>query len=355
MTLVLAGGVWRMSRRAALVKKLQAVEALGQVQVIAVDKTGTITKNEIMLQSIFIDGKIYNANGSGYEPKGDVFLNTSKSDPLNHEELVLAGKIAAFGTNNYALFDKHKNEWQVTGDPTEAALSVFAQKVGYHKNVLEKESPKLGEIAFDYRNKFRAALHRVTGVNLCTVTGAPETVLGLSTKIWHKGKSLPLSAKKKEELEAVLLNLFQDGLRVLAFAYKENDSETLKSSDVRQLTFAGFFGLIDALRPEVHKAVEKANLAGIKVVMITGDHKITAQAIAREAGIYHEGDTVLTGEELDSFTEAELIKKLDSVTIFARVTPEHKLTIIKAYKKRGITIAMTGDGVNDAPSLTAAD
>lgn len=355
MTLVLATGVWRMSRRNALVKKLQAVEALGQARIIAVDKTGTITKNEIVLQKIYVNGKTFDVTGEGFRPEGKVFLNTNKIDPLNHEDLLLAGKITAFGTSNNVVFDKDNKQWQVAGDPTEAALSVFAQKVGFQKQVLEKESPKLSEIPFDYKNKYRATTHQVDGKVFLTVIGAPEVILELSTKNWHDGKNSPLSQEEKLELESILVKMSKEGLRVLAFAIKENVSEALTPKEITELVFVGFCGLKDALRPEVHEAMKKAISAGIKVVMITGDHKITAEAIAKEAGIYHEGDTILTGEDMDALSDEELADILKSVTVFARVTPEHKLRIIRAYRKRGEIVAMTGDGVNDAPSLVAAD
>ncbi|OGE25751.1 hypothetical protein A3H85_01985 [Candidatus Daviesbacteria bacterium RIFCSPLOWO2_02_FULL_40_8] len=355
MTLVLATGVWRMSKRNALVKKLQAVEALGQARVIAVDKTGTLTKNEILLQEVYVDGKTFKIEGEGYKPEGGVTLNDDKIDPLNHPELLLAGKLAAFVTNNSVVFDKDSREWEATGDPTESSLSVFARKVGFHKDILEKESPRLSEIPFDYKNKYHAVSHKIHGTIDLTVLGAPEEILELTTKIWHEGKPHPLSQEKKKELEAMLVKMSQEGLRVLAFALKGNVSGDIKLKDVEELTFVGFFGLKDTLRPEVHEAMQKAISAGIKVVMITGDHKITAEAIAREAGIYHEGDTILTGEDIDSLSDDEFADMLDKVSVFARVTPEHKLKIVRGYKKRGEVIAMTGDGVNDAPSLVAAD
>lgn len=355
ITLILARGVWRMSRRNALVKKLQAVETLGQARVIAVDKTGTLTKNEIVLQKLYVDGKIFTIGGNGYEPKGEVTFDNNKIDPPSHQELLLAAKIAAFGVNNGVVFDTDSKTWRATGDPTDSAISVFAQKIGFHKNVLEKESPKLSEIPFDYKNKYHAASHKIDGAIFATVIGAPEEILNLASKVWHEGKSHPLTSEKKKELESSLIGMYTEGLRVLAFALKENLHGSLTTRDMKELTFIGFFGLIDALRPEIHEAIKKASSAGIKVVMLTGDHKITGKAIAREAGIYNEGDTILTGEDIDALSEDEFTDMLDKVSVFARVTPEHKLKIVRAYKRKGIIIAMTGDGVNDAPSLVAAD
>lgn len=355
MTLVLATGVWRMSKRNALVKKLQAVEALGQARIIAVDKTGTLTLNEIVLQKVYVNGKMFSITGIGYKPEGEVILNGNKIDPLNHNELLLAGKTAAFITNNGIIFDQQSKEWKAMGDPTESALSVFAQKIGFRKDVLEKESPRIYEIPFDYKYKYHAVSHRTDGQMNITVLGAPEEILKLSAKVWHEGKARPLLQEEKKKLESCLAEMSQEGLRILAFALRNNVTKEFKPNDVKELTFAGFFGLKDTLRPEVHDAMRKATAAGIKVVMITGDHKITAEAIAKEAGIYHQGDTILTGEDIDSLSDDEFADMLNTVSIFARVTPEHKLKIVRAYKKRGEIIAMTGDGVNDAPSLVAAD
>lgn len=355
MTLVLATGVWRMSKRNALVKKLQAVEALGQARVIAVDKTGTITKNELVLQKVYINGKTFDIAGEGFNPEGEVMLSNERVDPLNHEELLLAAKMAAFGSNSGVVFNEEDKLWKATGDPTESALSVFAQKVGFKKNVLEKESPKIAEIPFDYKNKYHAVSHEVEGKLFLTVIGAPEEILKLSTKMWHAGKGVDLTEERRKELEMELTEMFREGLRVIAFALKEHINEGLKPKEMEGLTFAGFYGLKDALRPEVRESVMRAVSAGIRVVMITGDHKITAEAIAREAGIFREGDTILTGEDIDSLSGDEFADMLDKVSVFARVTPEHKLKIVEAYKARGEIVAMTGDGVNDAPSLVAAD
>jgi len=372
MTLVLATGVWRMSKRNALIKKLQAVEALGQARVIAVDKTGTITKNEMVIQKVYVDGKFFEVGGVGYEPKGEIQLNGSVIDSVNHPELLFAGKIAAFCANARVLFSEEEKVWRVAGDPTEAAMLVLAEKLGFHKDDLERESPPVGEIPFDYKLKYHATIHRLDGQKFLTVVGAPEVILGFSQKVWRGGKSHHLSKEEKQELESVFLSMSQEGLRVVALAetrdalassltrrsgleLRRSAPEILKPEEIKSLTFVGFFGMKDALRPEVAEAMQKAASAGIRVVMITGDHKVTAQAIAKEAGIYQDGDTILTGQDIDAFSDAELSLKLSRTSVFARVTPEHKLRIIKAYKARGEIVAMTGDGVNDAPSLVAAD
>ncbi|HEY4504189.1 MAG TPA: HAD-IC family P-type ATPase [Candidatus Paceibacterota bacterium] len=375
MTLVLATGVWRMSKRNALVKNLQAVEALGQARIIAVDKTGTITKNEMVIQKVYVDGKFFEVGGVGYEPKGEIQLNGSVIDSVNHPELLFTGKIAAFCANARVFFSEEEKIWRVAGDPTEAAMLVLSSKLGFHKDDLERESPLVSEIPFDYKLKYHATIHQLDDKKFLAVVGAPEIILGISQKVWHGGKNHHLSKEEKQELESIFLSMSQEGLRVVALAEtndalashslwprsrsseagRRSGSEILVSEEIKLLTFVGFFGMKDALRPEVAEAMQKAVSAGIRVVMITGDHKVTAQAIAKEAGIYQDGDAILTGQDIDIFSDAELSLKLPKTSVFARVTPEHKLRIIKAYKARGEIVAMTGDGVNDAPSLVAAD
>lgn len=355
MTLILATGVWRMSQRQVLVKKLQAVEALGQASVIAVDKTGTITKNEMVIQRVYVAGKLFKIGGVGYESEGQVELGGKVVDPANHPELLLAGKIAAFCANGRVMRSKAEGQWRLIGDPTEAAMFVLGQKLGFHKDDLEQEAPLIYDIPFDYKLKYHATIHQLTSQRFLTVVGAPEVVLGRSQKIWHGGKSHPLTEAKKRELETIFTDLSQTGLRVIALAESRDIGETVTPEEIRALTFVGFFGMKDALRAEVAQAMAQTTAAGIRVVMITGDHEVTAEAIAREAGLFHQGDLVLTGQNIDAFSPAELAEKLPLTSIFARVTPEHKLRIIQAYKARGEIVAMTGDGVNDAPSLVAAD
>ena len=346
VTLILATGVWRMSKRNALVKKLQAVEALGQARVIAVDKTGTITKNELTIQQVYVGEKFFKIEGVGYEPKGEVLFEEKSIDPLNHPELLLAGKIAAFCSNAHVMFEEKSQEWRISGDPTEAAMLVLAQRIGFNKNDLERENPEMSEIPFDYKLKYHATVHRLEGgENFLTVVGAPEQVMALSN----------LSPLEKEELESIFIKMSRNGMRVLALATNPDTLAPLVPEEIKNLNFIGFFGMRDTLRPEVHEAMEKAVEAGIRVVMITGDHKVTAEAIAKEAGIFHQGDHVLTGEDIDMLTDKELSEKLPTTSVFARVTPEHKIRIIQAYRHTGEIVAMTGDGVNDAPSLVAAD
>ncbi len=355
LTLVLATGVWRMSKRNVLVKKLQAVEALGQARVIAVDKTGTITKNELVVRKVWTEGKMFEIGGSGYEPTGELKLEGAVVDSANHEELLFTAKLASLSANARITYAETEKTWRVAGDPTEAAMLVFAEKVGFHKNALLIESPLLSEIPFDYKLKYRATVNREGDSALLTVVGAPETVLRLCEEIRRGGKNHRSTPADHEALERTHARMSEEGLRVLAIAVRHTTATTLVPEAIHSLSFVGFIGMQDTVRSEVAEAMRRAEAAGVHVVMITGDHKITARAIAREAGIYREGDMVLTGEEMESMSPTELAEKLDRTTVFARVTPEHKVLIINAYKARGEIVAMTGDGVNDAPSLVAAD
>lgn len=355
ITLVLATGVWRMSKRNALVKKLQAVEALGQARIIAVDKTGTITRNELVIREVWTENKIFTIGGIGYEPEGVVTVEDSVVDAANHPELLILGKMAALIANARVFFSEAESLWRVTGDPTEAAIRVFGEKIGFKKDDTLHESPLVSEIPFDYRLKYHAAVFSMEGKEVLVVNGAPETVFSLSTHIRKDGKDYPFKEEDRAEAEKMLARMSGHGLRVVALAMREKFSGTLAPDKVEGLTFVGLFGMQDILRPEVALAMERATAAGIKVVMITGDHILTARAIAKEAGIWHEGDELVTGAEMDEMSDTELMNRIVGVSVFARVTPDHKMRIVNAYKARGETIAMTGDGVNDAPSLVAAD
>jgi len=356
ITLVLATGVWRMSKRNALVKKLQAVEALGQARIIAVDKTGTITKNELVIREVWTDDKTFSISGIGYEPEGSFTLNSSIVDAANHPELLLVGKMAALSASARIFFSENEQRWRVTGDPTEAAIRVFGEKIGFKKDDSLREAPLVSEIPFDYRLKYHAAIFSTTEKdNVLVVSGAPEAVLARSTHIRRDGKNHPFGHDNQEDIKKIFAEMSNRGLRVVAIAMQEKFSESLSPETIEKLTFVGFFGMQDILRPEVAQAMERATAAGIRVVMITGDCTLTARAIAKEAGIWRECDEILTGVEMDEMSDDELKVRVANVSVFARVTPEHKLRIINAYKNRGEIIAMTGDGVNDAPSLVAAD
>ncbi len=355
MTLILATGVWRMSKRNALVKRLQAVEALGQAEVIAIDKTGTITKNEMVVRKVFVDNKTFNIGGIGYEPNGSVKLDAKPVEPLNHSELIFAVKNAALCASARIAFLEKENQWVVKGDPTEATLLVLAQKIGFHKDILEREAPSIVEFPFDYHFKYRASVRKINNKSFLTVLGAPENILDISKKIFHNGENCNFLEGEKEKLKYVFEKMSEEGLRVVALGIDNTPAKNISLEEIKEITFVGFFGIKDALRAEVPDAMSRALEAGVRVIMVTGDHKITARAIAKEAGIYKTGDEIITGDELEKMSDEELAERIAGVSVFARVSPEHKLRIIKAFKAAKKIIAMTGDGVNDAPSLVSAD
>lgn len=360
VTLVLAAGVYRMSRRNALVKRLQAVEALGAAKVIAVDKTGTITKNELLVKEAYVphpdpeqEGESFRFGGSGYAPEGEVSLHGKRIDPANHPILTGLGKAAAICAGARIVFDGETGRYRVAGDPTEAAMSVFSGKVGFHRETLLSDVEIVSESPFDYVSKLHAVSYREEGAVRTAVAGAPEEVIARCSDIGTEAWIRPLSSRDRSSLMTEFVRMSREGLRVVAIAERLDGEDA--SSDPESLSFMGFLGMKDDLRPEVASSMRKAKEAGIRVVMITGDFRGTAEAIASEAGIFHDGDRVLTGADIDAFPEGKLETVLDEVTVFARVNPEHKLRIIEAYRSRGEIVAMTGDGVNDAPSLVAAD
>ncbi len=355
VTLILAMGVWRMGKRNALVKKLQAVEALGQARVIAVDKTGTITKNELVIRAVWTGGTLFDITGDGYEPKGEVRRDGDVVDAANHPELLFAGKIAAYAAGARVMYSEEEKRWRIAGDPTEAAMLVLSEKLGFHKDDVLQEEPLITDMPFDYRLKYHAFVFGTAKKRMLAAVGAPEAILGLCSKVRHGGAVRELSRDERVRIEGEIAVMSAGGLRVIAFAERSDAPRDIEQEKLEGLTFGGFYGMRDTMRPEVAEAMQKARDAGIRVVMITGDHKITAAAIAKEAGIYREGDTVLTGAEVDAMPHAELVAKLATTSVFSRFDPDHKMAIIKAFRARGEIVAMTGDGVNDAPPLVAAD
>ncbi len=347
LTVTLAAGVWRMAKKKVLVKKLQAVEALGQANRIAVDKTGTITKNELIIQRVISGGKEYEITGSGYDP------NPKIKNP--DDELVLAAKIGILCSNS-RISMMQDGQYRVVGDPTEGSINVLGEKLEIRKeDLLLREFKQINDFPFDYEKKIHMSLNEKGGKIFLAATGAPESILKLSNRFYDGGKEVDFLDSFRKKYEKRFLDLSSDGLRVIAFAYNNDAPKESTPENVSNLIFGGFLAMRDGLRPGIEKDVQRARDAGITVFMVTGDHAETAKAIARQAGIWKEGDEVMTGDELKTMSDKDLGEKLLKTTVFARVTPEHKMKIIESYKKRGEIIAMTGDGVNDAPSLVAAD
>ncbi len=355
MTLLLATGVWRMSKRNVLVKRLQAVEALGEAEVIAVDKTGTITKNELVVQQVYIGGKTFEVSGIGYSTDGDLRFDGEAIDPNDYPDVLMASRIGAFCSNARLSFDEESNKWTVAGDPTEAAMAVLAGKAGLERNEQHEKYPQQDEIPFDSKLKYHAVIHEVEGRRFMAVAGAPEILLEQCSDITENGEERPITDEDKQQLTETFSQMSAEGLRLIALAKKDDAQDELNPDAVTGLTFVGFFAMKDAMREEVFDAMVAARSAGIRVVMITGDHKITARAIAQDAGIYKEGDSVLTDNDIENMSDEELAEVLGNTSVFARITPEHKFRIVSAYRLRDEIVAMTGDGVNDALSLVAAD
>jgi magnesium-transporting ATPase (P-type) len=349
MTIGLAVGMQRMARRRALVRRLAAVETLGSTTIICTDKTGTLTRNEMTVTTIVLrNGRRIEVTGSGYKPEGRFLENEqpiSESDPLLLA-LVEAGSLC----NDAKLVppDAQDSRWRVLGDPTEAALQVLALKYSVEPERLQHQWPRDGEIPFDSDSKLMATQHNRGGVRRVVIKGAPE-------------KLLPLCARDDcdhEAIQGATEALAGDALRVLAIA--EVSDATLNTHEgydsIRgRARFLGLVGQMDPPREEVKSAVEKCRAAGIRPVMVTGDHKITGLAIARKLGIAQDGDMAVDGAVLDLMPEQDLRASLDHISVFARVHPAQKLRIVEAFQSQGQVVAMTGDGVNDAPALATAD
>lgn len=342
VTLILASGVWRMSKRNALVKKLQAVEALGHVDVVAVDKTGTITKNELTAVALLIEKNHFEITGTGYEPEGQAVLGKQAVVPAEFPGLVTAAKIFALTSNAKVYKDSKDNTWQIAGDPIEAALLILGKKLGVDKEDLLQRYEQVEELTFDYKRKFHATVHKVGKKYLLSAVGAPEAILELC------------AGTKKQAVMAKVKKEAAKGLRVLGFAYQEN-AKPLSPEDHPKLKFGGLVCLQDQMQEGVAEAVKEVQEAGIKVVMLTGDNPVTAKSIAEQAGIATVASPIIHGHDLTSKKHGLTHHELTETSVFARVTPDDKLAIVAGYGKLKKTIAMTGDGVNDAPALVAAD
>jgi len=357
VTISLALGAREFARRHALIRKLSSAESLGATTMICSDKTGTLTKGEMTVRRIYNNGKIVEVTGVGYEPKGEFYGGSDSFNPKEDKDLSLLLTIGAL-CNNAAL----KNEngtWSIMGDPTEGALIVAAAKAVLERTKLEKMYPRVWEGPFTSERKRMTTVHlTLEGEQFAFVKGAPEIVLERCTHVFENGKEKKLTDAKRKEILENNEKLASDALRVLGMAFKKVP-KTLKEFDEEalenDLVFIGLEGMIDPPREEAIEANKNCEAAGIKAVMITGDHKLTAMAVAKEIGIMKENSLVLTGAELDNMNDEEFEKIVENVAVYARVSPEHKLRIVKALKKKGQIVAMTGDGVNDAPAVKSAD
>lgn len=355
VTIVLALGVTRMSRRRAIVRKLPAVETLGTATVICSDKTGTLTKNEMTVTRIVLPGQHFDITGTGYNPEGKILDQAGKeSQPRGDLKFMLISGLLS----SDAQLEETAQGYRVIGDPTEGALIVAAAKAGFNKNIYERESPRLAEIPFDSKRKMMTTFNQMEGAVRSLTKGAPDVLLARCGFILNNGRASELTEDERARLLEINSELASRGQRVLALATREWPGvppEPGAELVEHNLTFVGFFAIVDPPRPEAREAVAVCHRAGIRTVMITGDHRDTAVAIARELQIIRSGEASMTGDELEKMSDQELKKRINEVTVFARVSPEHKLRIVEALKHHGHVVAMTGDGVNDAPALKRAD
>ena len=370
ITIALALGARRMIRRRALIRKLPAVETLGSVSVICTDKTGTLTRNQMTATLIALPGRPdVTVRGVGYEPVGNFYEDKRLLNPVNDDVLARILKAAALNTDAY-LERSEENDgiWTVVGDTTEGALLVLAQKAGWSRAALEDDLPRVAELPFSSERKAMTTIHQprgrfaaalFEGAKFVSFTkGAPDQLLS-----WASQETLPdgpaaLTDERRDAWRKQIDKMAAEGLRVIGLGYRALEAipNPLDPEHVeRDLTLLGLIGIVDPPRPEAKEAVRVAAEAGIRTVMITGDHKMTAVAIARQLDIMQEGDRALTGVELDRMSADQLRDVVLETSVYARVSPEHKLRVVEALQSHGKIVAMTGDGVNDAPALKQAD
>jgi Ca2+-transporting ATPase len=349
VTISLAIGVQRMAKRHALMRRLPAVETLGSTSVICSDKTGTLTKDEMTVRKVFVAGHMLNVSGAGYEPHGRFLRDGLTIEPPGPLTLLL--RAAALASDAHIVCSEADGRWRVKGDPTEGALIVVAAKAGLHKADLESQFPRVNEIPFTSETKRMTTLHSEPDGVVAYAKGAPEIILDSCVRHMTADGASALDAESREMILETARRLASEALRVLAVASKPG--ATLENAE-HDMTFLGLVGMIDPPRPEAKAATETCEQAGIKPVMITGDHPLTAQAVARELGLLKTG-RVVTGIELEVMSEAEFEREVEKIDVYARVSPAHKLRVVTALQKKGHIVAMTGDGVNDAPALKKAD
>jgi len=379
VTITLALGVTRMAKRHALIRKLPAIETLGSATVICTDKTGTLTKNEMTVTRLFVGDQSFEVTGEGYEPKGKIreiradpkVLSTEfPSQGFDHrsDDSSLRTQYAALFPGlhqlltaavlcNGATVQQENGTWRIIGDPTEGALLVAAAKAGLTKAALERRAPLDREVPFDAERKMMTIIRRTEHGRMAYCKGAPDVLLKhCAARVTLDGGTESLDDEHRQLIGEANDSLAQQALRVLGVAYRSVDLPVSSDEEVeRGLIFLGLFAMKDPLRPEAARAVRLCRDAGIRTVMITGDHKETAIAIARELGLHRDDGVALSGSELDGLTDEQLTQRVEHVSVYARVSAEHKLRIIQAWKRNGAIVAMTGDGVNDAPAIKAAD
>ena len=368
LTLTLSSGMKNMAKHNAIIRKMLAVEALGSTTVICTDKTGTLTKNEMTVEKIFVNDKIVNISGVGYEPKGEFFVDEEKINPKYNKTLTLLLKSSVL-CNNASL--ERKDSWKIFGDPTEACLVVLSAKAGLWKDELEKKYHRIEEIIFTSERKMMSTVHKKDEKKIAFIKGAPEIILKKSKYIQKDNNIIKLGKHEINKIIKVNKQFTSSALRVLAVGYKKVSGPLTPKNIERDIIFLGLVAMIDMPREEVSESIKTCKNAGIKVVMITGDNPETAKAVAKKIGLFEINeklekindaklrrivkDGIITGNELSRLSEKEFERVVEEIIIYARIVPEQKLRIVKALKKKGHIVAMTGDGINDAPAIKKAD
>jgi len=369
LTITLAYGMKKMAGHNAIIRKMLAVETLGSTTVICTDKTGTLTKNEMTVEKIFVSGNALELTGAGYVPKGDFQKRGDRVDVTEEETSVKLLKAIAL-CNNSAI-EKRQDKWEVVGDPTEIALTVAAAKADLWKDELEKDYAMVEEIVFTSERKIMTTIHSTGSGTISFTKGAPEFVLPECTHIEKNGELYTITQQDREAILERNLEFASSAYRVLAVACKEMPGHGLDGNFEKEMTFLGLVAMIDPPREEVKTAVEMCRNAGIQVIMITGDNQETAKAIGRSIGLFADkqgcgvyedeklqriaADCAVTGDELNELSDEEFSIIVENINVYARTMPEQKLRIVDALQKKGHIVAMTGDGVNDAPALKKAD
>ncbi len=360
VTITLAIGVQRMVQRNAIVRRLPSVETLGSTTVICSDKTGTITKNEMTVTTLFTNGMTISVSGVGYNKDGSFTRASEPYDVLSDAHTVKLFEIGQLCSNSLLQQDQSgHSDWTIVGDPTEGALLVLAEKAGIQYESTHSRFSEITEISFDSARKRMTSINKdQDGMLIACSKGAPEVLLPLCTKIFEDGEIKPLNQEMRDSIIEINAGLAENALRVLAFAYRDLDEEinNWEPEQVeRELIFVGLIGMIDPPRDEVGDAIRVCKKAGIRPIMITGDHKLTARAVAADVGLIKRDGEVLSGADLDKLSDEEFNAAVMRCNVFARVAPEHKVRIVKTLKDNNEITAMTGDGVNDAPAVKAAD
>jgi Ca2+-transporting ATPase len=352
VTVSLSLGVQKMAKRHALMRKLPAVETLGSTTFICSDKTGTLTQDQMTIRRMYVEDKTLDVSGSGYEPKGE-FLEQGKQINPNSlpalQKLLTAGLLCSDTT-----LANENGLWEVKGDPTEGALVVLAAKAGFEQDEVVREAPRIHEIPFTSESKRMTTVHDTPQGRMGMAKGAAEIILDDCRYILKQGKEIEIDKTEREKILSSAKSMADDALRVLGLAYKKTYVSEPDAELQKNMVFLGLVGMIDPPRPEVKEAIRICDTAGIRTVMITGDHKATAVAIARELGIM-KGGLAFSGTELDRLSQQEFEDLVEKIEVYARVSPSHKLRVVEALTRKGHVVAMTGDGVNDAPALKKAD